>query len=84
MSQASAAPAPDTAAPPAAWRFRPRSLAGRTALVLLLALAVVQAAGLTIHALDRVDLQRFAQAREISQRSISAWRTVEHYSLGAG
>ncbi|MEN0073758.1 MAG: ATP-binding protein [Paracraurococcus sp.] len=76
MSQASAAPAPGRAAPPAAWRFWPRSLAGRTALVLLLALTVVQAAGLTIHALDRVDLQRFAQAREISQRSISAWRTV--------
>ena len=37
---------------------------------------VVQAAGLTIHALDRVDLQRFAQAREISARAISAWRTV--------
>ena len=58
------------------WRLWPRSLAGRTALVLLLALTVVQAAGLTIHALDRVDLQRFAQAREISQRAISAWRTV--------
>ncbi|WP_236037395.1 ATP-binding protein [Belnapia arida] len=62
--------------PTAPWRFWPRSLAGRTALVLLLALTAVQAAGLTIHALDRVDLQRFAQAREISARSISAWRTV--------
>ncbi len=62
--------------PNAPWRFWPRSLAGRTALVLLLALTVVQAAGLTIHALDRVDLQRFAQAREISARAISAWRTV--------
>ncbi len=58
------------------WRFWPQSLAGRTALVLLLALTAVQAAGLTIHALDRVDLQRFAQAREISARAISAWRTV--------
>ena len=59
-----------------AWRLWPQSLAGRTALVLLLALTAVQAAGLTIHALDRVDLQRFAQAREISARAISAWRTV--------
>ncbi|WP_043335812.1 ATP-binding protein [Belnapia moabensis] len=58
------------------WRVWPQSLAGRTALVLLLALTAVQAAGLTIHALDRVDLQRFAQAREISARAISAWRTV--------
>ena len=44
--------------------------------MLLLALTAVQAAGLTIHALDRVDLQRFSQAREISARAISAWRTV--------
>jgi signal transduction histidine kinase len=68
-------PAQD-APPRRRWYLWPRSLAGRTALVLLLALTVVQAAGLTIHALDRVDLQRFAQAREISQRAISAWRTV--------
>jgi signal transduction histidine kinase len=54
----------------------PESLAGRTALVLLLALTVIQAAGLTIHALDRMDLQRFAQARDISGRALSAWRTV--------
>ena len=65
-----------SAPPRRRWHLWPRSLAGRTALVLLLALTVVQAAGLTIHALDRVDLQRFAQAREISQRAISAWRTV--------
>lgn len=68
-----AAPPP---APRPGWRLWPRSLAGRTALTLLLALTLIQAAGLTIHALDRVDLQRFAQAREISARSISAWRTV--------
>lgn len=54
----------------------PNSLAGRTALVLLLGLTLVQAAGLTIHALDRVDLQRFAQAREISARAFAVWRTV--------
>jgi len=57
-------------------RFWPQSLAGRTALVLLLALTVIQAAGLIIHALDRMDLQRFAQARDISARALSAWRTV--------
>jgi signal transduction histidine kinase len=42
----------------------------------VLALMVVQAAGLTIHALDRVDLQRFAQAREISARAFGVWRTM--------
>ena len=36
--------------------YWPRSLGGRTALVLLLSLAVVQVAGLTIHALDRMDV----------------------------
>ncbi|MDB5317419.1 MAG: two-component sensor histidine kinase [Rhodospirillales bacterium] len=54
----------------------PRSLGGRTALVLILALMVVQAAGLGIHAMDRVDLQRLAQAREITARSFGVWRTA--------
>ncbi|MFC7540860.1 hypothetical protein ACFQU2_17265 [Siccirubricoccus deserti] len=49
--------------PPKRAGLWPGSLAGRTALVLLLALTVIQAAGLTIHALDRVDLQRFSQGR---------------------
>ena len=57
-------------------RLWPRSLAGRTALVLLLALTLAQGAGLLIHALDRVDLQRFALAREISARAFGLWRTV--------
>jgi signal transduction histidine kinase len=57
-------------------RLWPRSLAGRTAMAVLLALAAAQAAGLTIHALDRVDLQRFAQSREISARAFGLWRLV--------
>jgi signal transduction histidine kinase len=54
----------------------PASLGGRTAFWLILALMLVQAAGLTIHALDRVDLQRFIQAREIAGRAFGAWRTA--------
>lgn len=54
----------------------PASLGGRTAFWLIVALMAVQAAGLTIHALDRVDLQRFIQAREIAGRAFSAWRTA--------
>jgi hypothetical protein len=54
----------------------PRSLAGRTALVLVIGLTLVQALGLLIHALDRVDLQRFTQAREISARAFFTWRTM--------
>ncbi|WP_431285541.1 ATP-binding protein [Humitalea sp. 24SJ18S-53] len=57
-------------------RFMPRTLAGRTALSLVIGLMVVQAAGLTIHALDRVDLQRLAQAREVSSRIFGLWRAV--------
>ena len=59
-------------------RFRlwPRSLAARTALVLLVSLAGVQVAGLTIHALDRIDIQRLAQARDIALRVMGIYRTL--------
>ncbi len=58
------------------FRFWPRSLAARTALVLLIGLALVQAAGLTIHALDRMDVQRLAQARTLAERVMGLYRTV--------
>lgn len=57
-------------------RFWPATLAGRTALVLILALMAVQAAGLTIHAFDRVDLQRRAEAREVTIRGLGLWRAL--------
>jgi signal transduction histidine kinase len=57
-------------------RLWPRSLAARTAVVLLAGLALVQAAGLTIHALDRIDLLRLEQARSLSYRVMSIYRTV--------
>jgi len=57
-------------------RFWPSSLAGRTALVLILGLMAVQALGLTIHAFDRLELQRAAEAREISMRSFVLWRAL--------
>jgi signal transduction histidine kinase len=64
--------------PPSRWRWHlwPRSLATRTALVLLIGLALVQVAGLTIHALDRIDLQRLAQARDLGMRASSLYRSV--------
>jgi len=58
---------------PALW---PRSLATRTALVLLVGLALVQAAGLTIHAFDRMDVQRLAQARNLTVRVMALYRSV--------
>jgi signal transduction histidine kinase len=57
-------------------RLWPRSLAARTALVLLVGLIIVQAAGLAIHAFDRIDLQRLAEEREIAVRVMNIYRTV--------
>ena len=57
-------------------RLWPRSLAARTALVLLAGLALVQIAGLTIHAFDRIDVQRLAQARNVAERVMAIYRTV--------
>ena len=57
-------------------RLWPRSLAGRTAMVLILALCAVQGTGLTIHALDRVELQRLADGRDIGTRFVSLYRAM--------
>jgi signal transduction histidine kinase len=57
-------------------RLWPRSLAARTALVLLVGLAIVQVAGLTIHALDRMDVQRLAETRNIAVRVVGLYRTL--------
>ncbi len=45
-------------------------------MVLLIGLALVQAAGLTIHALDRMDVQRLAQARNLAERVMGLYRVV--------
>ena len=59
-------------------RFRPwpRSLAARTALVLLTGLTLVQMLGLTIHAFDRIDLQRFAQTRVVAAHVMNVYRAI--------
>lgn len=79
-------PAPPASVPPAplplaAWRWFarhtwPRSLAARTAVLLVLSLTVVQGLGLVIHAMDRVDLQRLAQTHDIALRAITLYRAV--------
>ena len=69
-----------------AWRrfpgWWPHSLANRTLLTLLVGLAVVQAAGLTIHALDRIELQRFAELRDIGIRAMSIYRSAVATTVG--
>jgi signal transduction histidine kinase len=57
-------------------RLWPRSLAARTALVVLIGLALVQIAGLTIHTLDRIDVQRIMQARNLGFRVIPIYRLI--------
>ena len=56
--------------------FWPRSLAARTAVVLLLGLIFVQGAGLTIHAFDRIDLLRLAQMRDVATRTMTLYRSL--------
>ncbi len=58
------------------FRLWPRSLAARTAFVLLVGLIIVQGAGLAIHAMDRIDVQRLAQARNLAVRVVGLYRTV--------
>jgi signal transduction histidine kinase len=59
--------------PPRLW---PRSLAARTAAVLLIGLALVQAAGLTIHAWDQMEAAELARTRNLSERVMALYRTV--------
>ena len=54
----------------------PRSLAGRTALAMVAVLVIVQAAGLTIHAMDRVELQRLADGRDLGTRTVALYRAI--------
>ncbi len=57
-------------------RIWPRSLATRTAVVVLVGLILVQIAGLTIHTLDRIDVQRLAQGRDLGLRILPLYRVV--------
>ncbi|MGH7082579.1 MAG: hypothetical protein ACREFV_08945, partial [Acetobacteraceae bacterium] len=57
-------------------RLWPRSLAARTAVVLLAALIVVQVAGLSIDAMERRDLWRLGEIRDISIRLATLYRRV--------
>ncbi len=57
-------------------RIWPRSLATRTAIILLLGLAVLQLVGLAIHSVGRADLQRMAQAEQLGLRVANVYRSV--------
>jgi signal transduction histidine kinase len=51
-------------------------------MTLLAGLAFVQAAGLTIHALDRIKLQRFAELSEAGARAVAIYRPIVSTSIG--
>ncbi len=57
-------------------RLWPRSLAARTAFVLIVGLVVVQTLGLGIHTLDRNDLVRLAAVRVFTFRVMSIYRDI--------
>ena len=75
---------PDAPAEPRAKariKFWPSSLAARTLLTLLVGLAMVQAAGLTIHAADRIELQHEAELRNIGVRAMGIYRSIVATSI---
>ncbi len=56
--------------------FLPRSLAGRTALFLLVGFAFVQLLGLGIHTLNEIKLARIEQQREIATHDVIIYRHI--------
>jgi signal transduction histidine kinase len=56
--------------------FLPRSLAGRTALFLLIGFAIVQLLGLGIHTLNQIKLADIEQQREIATHDVIIYRHI--------
>ena len=54
----------------------PRTLAGRTAFVLIPLLLLAQLAGLLLQAEDRIELQELADARDFGRRVVTLYRTL--------
>jgi signal transduction histidine kinase len=54
----------------------PRSLAGRTALMLLVGFALVQLLGLGIHTINEIQLARIEQQREIATHDVIIYRHI--------
>ncbi len=58
----------------------PRSLAGRTVLILLIGFALIQALGLGIHTINQIKLAHIEQEREIATQDVIIYR---HIALAA-
>ncbi len=57
-------------------RLLPRSLAGRTILLLLIGFAFIQALGLLIHTFNQIALERIEQERELASRAVIIYRHI--------
>ena len=57
-------------------RLSPRSLAGRTILILLVGFALIQLLGLLIHTLNQVTLERIEEERDFATRAVIIYRHI--------
>jgi two-component system OmpR family sensor kinase len=58
----------------------PRSLAGRTAIILLIGFALIQLLGLAIHTFNEINLAKIEQQREVATQDVIIYR---HIAFGA-
>jgi signal transduction histidine kinase len=56
----------------------PRSLAGRTALILLIGFALIQLLGLVIHTFNQINLARIEEEREVATRDVIIYRHIAY------
>jgi two-component system, OmpR family, sensor kinase len=54
----------------------PRSLAGRTAIILLIGFALIQMLGLVIHTFNQINLARVEEQREVATRDVIIYRHI--------
>lgn len=58
------------------WHLWPRSLATRTALLLILGMGMIEVCGLLIHTLDRIDFDRLTQEQDLANRATAIYRDI--------
>lgn len=56
--------------------LRPRSLAGRTSLILLVGFALIQLLGLLIHTLNQIKLERIEEEQDLATRAVIIYRHI--------
>lgn len=67
---------------PKKWRLWPSSLAARTGLLLIIGIGLVEACGLMIHTLDRLDFDRLTQEQEAANRATAVYRDISETDSG--